>query len=342
MRWRESPPYFCMFTETCAVLANTIPVSHPTHPYTIPQPVEPIPPFHPMVTWPYNPNPAPTPLQYTDVYLDDFMVVAQAPHHTHTMNTLLHHLDSIFQDPPASTRCAIVSQSKLIKGDSTFSTQKRLLGWGVDTSRMEVSLPEHRSERQAALIQSFLAKKYTSKGQWQKLLGEQVLAIHSSKYLFSILQAQLANTNTLHLCITPLTWLTLQDWHQLVCELHERPVPISMLVPHAPHYWAATDAPSASLGSFWLPSNLVADDQQCVWRHPLPAHIAARLLSAQNPTGDITINTLELAAVYVSLATQLHHTPRLPYTPTCSATDNTSAQAWVAKGSPTSALPGHK
>jgi len=101
MGWSESPPYFCAFTETCADLANTVtPLDH-QHPFNIPLPAPDVlsQTFHPAAMWPFQSAPPTCPLQYHDIYLDDFMVLAQQPCHTQAMDALLTHLDSIFRDP---------------------------------------------------------------------------------------------------------------------------------------------------------------------------------------------------------------------------------------------------
>jgi hypothetical protein len=84
----------------------------------------------------------------------------------------------------------IVSNSKVEKGDTTFTTHKRILGWDIDSSSLTLH-PPHRVERLTELLNTFLAKKHTPCPQWQKLLGElrsMTLALHSSVHLLSTLQ----------------------------------------------------------------------------------------------------------------------------------------------------------
>jgi hypothetical protein len=150
MGWQQSPPYFCAFTETCADLANTQVASNPTHPYAYVLDAQHLTPHlarddAPTAAWPHIQQLPPTPLQLVDVYLDDFIVMAQKPNHIAAMNNLLHHIDSVFRDTPGGVRRPLISQSKVAKGDATFSHQKIVLGWSVDTQRMEVSLPDRTS-----------------------------------------------------------------------------------------------------------------------------------------------------------------------------------------------------
>jgi len=150
MGWALSPPYFCAFTETCADLTNTQPQVHPNHPHhhaATPQIATPMQTtFDPTAIFPYNPTPPTMSLQYTDVYIDDFMLVAQQPTHQPLMHSLLHHLHSIFADTNDSPRRLIVSQSKVTKDDATLSIHKRLLGWDIDTHHLTIHLPPHRAE----------------------------------------------------------------------------------------------------------------------------------------------------------------------------------------------------
>jgi len=213
MGWYQSPPYFCSFTGTCADLANTISVPSPSHPYPhVLEPTQDLPPPNgPLALQPLPPT---QPLSFTDVYLDDFMVLAQGPCH-HTMDNLLHHIHSVFCDAPSSTQRAIISASKVQKGDATFSTTKRVLGWDLDMHRMQIHLPTHHCERLQELLSKTLQQKFSTRRRWQRLLGElrsMAFAIHSAKYLFSILQSALQRATTRRFHITAILRAALHDW----------------------------------------------------------------------------------------------------------------------------------
>jgi hypothetical protein len=342
MGWSLSPPYFCAFTETCADLCNTVNVANPTHPYSLAtQPQLQLPmhqSFHEDAIFPFNPTPPHPALAHTDVYLDDFMLLAQQPRHLPLLNRLLHHLHLVFRDQVGSPRKAIVSASKVEKGDATFSTQKRILGWDIDTHAMTLHLPLHRQEKITAIVDTTQRAKYISRKKWQRLLGELhsvVPAVHSGKYLFSALHHLLTQSNERRLRITALARDALREWTLVLRQLSHIPVPIADLVPQAPHFLAATDASKLGMGGFWIPTNLISDDTPYCWRHPWDGNIQSRLLSADNPTGDITINDFELAAIVTGHRIQHLHTHHHRYSLTCIATDNTPAQAWVQSGSPT-------
>jgi len=161
------------------------------------------------------------------------------------------------------------------------------------------------------------------------------LALHSSKYLFSVLQTPLQRSTTRRCRLNSFLKQSLRGWIFVLNSLADHPIPIATLVPQAPHYWAATDASSQGLGGFWLPTTLVPDGQPVAWRLALPPDLKARLVSSQHHMGDITINDLELAAVILGHSVQMSSVPPHPLLHTCIATDNTTAQAWLHNGSPT-------
>jgi hypothetical protein len=169
-------------------------------------------------------------------------------------------------------------------------------------------------------------------------LRSMVLALHSSKHLFSILQHLPSSTAARRLYLTKLTHYTLRQWAALAINLHRHPVPLASVVPHAPHYFAAVDASAHGMGGFWLPTTLTADSQPCVWRAPFPDSITNALVSTHKPAGTVTNSDLELAAAVLGHAILLSQVPPLPYLSTCMATDNTPTHAWISHGSTTSIL----
>jgi hypothetical protein len=130
-------------------------------------------------------------LAHVDVYIDDFIALAQRATAQQTARSLFHALDTIFADTDDTARRPVVSTSKLDKGDAAWSHTKRILGWDIDAEHMTLLLPTHRHERLHHLLSHFLLLKCTSRRQWQRLLGElrsMAPALHSTKYLFSVLQ----------------------------------------------------------------------------------------------------------------------------------------------------------
>jgi hypothetical protein len=108
MGWGLSPPYFCAFTETGADLANSLTHAQlPTHPLETAAQITAFPTDHefsPTAILPTQASPPSQPLSYIDVYIDDFIAAAQWPTAQHTGRALFHAIDSIFHNPPDSTR----------------------------------------------------------------------------------------------------------------------------------------------------------------------------------------------------------------------------------------------
>lgn len=173
MGWAQSPPFFCAYTETIADLTNSHPATSmhlrlhetQTHHLDLPHQLH----FHPTAITLGSPT-AP-PISYTDVYINDFMVSTQRPHHMPTLNTLLHSIESVFHDPTPTNRRTIISTSILHKGDASFSTGKNILGWTINTHPMTLHLPEHRCHKVTQSISNILAKLRCSRKRWQELIG---------------------------------------------------------------------------------------------------------------------------------------------------------------------------
>lgn len=96
MGWHHSPWYFCASTETVAALANDptkSPLPHQLLKQTQILPEPPLPGFSPSAT--VLGLLIPPPFAYTDIYLNDLIIVAQPPMHLPAMNGLLHAFGSI-------------------------------------------------------------------------------------------------------------------------------------------------------------------------------------------------------------------------------------------------------
>jgi hypothetical protein len=177
MGWKNSPPIFSSATETAADLANhalatnTSPV--PAHPLdTEADTIDPTiaidgpPTFH-RQQGPIDTNPIRDPslpiaqeyAAYVDVFVDDFIAICQGPkaQQQRVRRTLMHAVDKIFrplseQDP--TTRTEPISMKKLRQGDCSWSTQKLVLGWIINTVALTITLPQHRIERLSEILTS--------------------------------------------------------------------------------------------------------------------------------------------------------------------------------------------
>ena len=355
MGWTHSPPYFCAFTETAADLANSAlrnPTMHPwagaynplevtsQETFSLPSELD----FHPDIVHPPTVDHKSPPIGAADIYIDDFLAIAQTPTQTQVLRTLLNAIGRVFRqdghpdDRP--DRKQTISTSKLLKGDGCWSTKKVILGWELDTYRGTLRLPDHKAARLRELLQTFGTLRRTSKRKWLQLLGElryMSTAIKGASYLFSILQSTLTQQpGSKRLRLSPLVHRSLQDWQALAQQLTECPVPIASLVPRAPHYVGAVDASGTGIGGFWLPSNFGSPHARpIVFRHAFDDDTRSQLVSAKNRQGQLTNSDFELAALVLGSSIMARHTP-LNHDALWCASDNTPAVAWCAKGSPTS------
>ena len=352
MGWTDSPPYFCAFTETIvdvcndAIHANQFPPTvHPMeqladqHPAAPPTPAAGAHNPRPL----YRPSATPSqPLAQMDVYVDDVIGMAQSTDlATKTRRLAMHTIDKVFRPNDANDgigRSEPISQSKLNKGDGTWSTKKTILGWDFDTIAQNVTLPQHRATRLHDILHATLQRQQVSKKQWQRLLGElrsMVLANRGGEGLFSQLQDVLVRYPTARrFRLNQELRQCLQDWQHLAHSLAARPTAFRELVPLAPSYVGASDASKAGMGGVWLPTSLAptADVAPMLWRQAFPPDIQARIVSSQNRHGTITNSDLELGGVIAHLDALAQAQP-VAHQGVYYGCDNTPTVAWHQRGS---------
>jgi hypothetical protein len=340
MGWSHSPPYFCAFTESVADVANSQPTTtlttHPLYHATQTPPQLQMDIFHPdAIVLGSNHQP---PLAYHDVYIDDFITLVQRPLHQPAMTALLNSIDAVFDTTQCPPRRPLISESKLNKDDASFSTVKWILGWDIDTHRMQLSLPTHRWDALETMLTTYLRKKRVSHYRWSQSLGNlrsSSPAIYGANHVFSILQH--AATSAAHMrrfSISPLVRAVLRDWLLLQHSIHDTPAPLHSLVPRTLTLVATTDASQQGMGGAWSPVT-ASTPRNFLWRSPFPSWIQRSIITQHNPNGTLSINDLELTALLVR-ATLAAQSSNVPYRHLLIGTDNTAACAWVNKGSTTS------
>ena len=315
MGWVESPPAFCAVTETAADLANRrmhqqyspphrLDLDADTPPEADDGPkydddqhlVPPLP--EPSAT---TRQPLPDPLNYIDVYVDDFTCLCQGNRRRRTVvrRILLHVIDEILSplDPArAHIHKEASSVKKLRKGDAYWATRKIFLGWLIDTLRQTIELPAHRYERLKEIFDSLRHKKRTSIKVWQQVLGElrsMALAIPGGRGLFSTLQAGLTYSDKFRVRINRHVRAHLTDMEHLAHSLGKRPTRLAEIVPDDPVAIGACDASGKGMGGVWFSLDL----PPLLWRATFPPGPPPPLVSSDNPHGDITNSDLELVGV---------------------------------------------
>ena len=164
MGWVESPPFFTVLTETVCDIANRR-IRDPSYvsaPHRLESAAATLPALHAAPTarsraW-HGPEPIQPrrPVAEVDIYVDDFLLLAQTrAQQQRVLRTSLAAIDDVFRplepgDPPCRKEPSSVE--KLLQGDACWSTQKRMLGWDLDTVAMTLNLPPHRLERMQEVL----------------------------------------------------------------------------------------------------------------------------------------------------------------------------------------------
>mmetsp|Transcript_21332 Transcript_21332/g.32959 ORF Transcript_21332/g.32959 Transcript_21332/m.32959 type:complete len:780 (+) Transcript_21332:5035-7374(+) len=248
------------------------------------------------------------PVSYVDVFVDDFVALAQQSGNSRRVRrTLLHAIDDVLRpidklDSPQ--RREPVSLKKLKQGDCSWGTIKNVLGWIVDTVAMTVHLPLHRAERLAEILASIpITQKRTSVKKWHKVLGElrsMSLALPGARHLFSHMQHALSTKIKTRVNLNRGVHDALQDFRWLLRDLQRRPTRIAELVPLLASAEGHHDASGKGAGGVWFPAKHLVPrkgykNAPVLWRLKWPKYIIDKLVTSKNPDGTISNSDLELA-----------------------------------------------
>ena len=337
MGWVESPPYFCAASETVADVANQRMTrsyapphrlesiaSTPTPAQSVLPPGKPFPsPFNEPVALPsgtpespakvqpvsslpapsthVTTAPLPSALSYIDVYMDDYIALAQGNRRRRRMirRILMHAVEEVFSVPGPTEgpqHKDPLSVKKMKQGDASWETIKIVLGWLVDTVKQTIQLPPHRVTRLQAIFDELRDARRVSIRRWRQVLGElrsMLLAIPGGRGLFSILQTGFRFADKHRVRLDSHMHAQLDDFESLVCDLASRPTRLAEIISDALGAIGSVDASGKGMGGVWF----TVDGDPLVWREKFPDDIVNRLVSSSNPTGDLTNSDFELTGV---------------------------------------------
>jgi hypothetical protein len=357
MGWVESLPLFCAATETIADLANSnIRSGVQAGPHrlrevanTPPDPNEApiLPPANTHILSAlevpsHSLGPRKRPVKYVDVYVDDFIGLAQGgpKARDHIRDNLFASIDQVFRpalSDEGKHRQEPSSTKKLGKGDGHWATQKKILGWFLDTVQGTIQLPQRRIDRLLTILQELpRTKRRIAVTKWQKILGElrsMVLAVPGLRGLFSLLQEALRHQEKARIKLSQELHDFLDDIRWVVNDLGSRPTRFLELIPTPLATIGASDACGVGMGGvFFVPT----EDGYIsyLWRQKFPDFITEAMVSWQNPSGNITNSDLELAATIAQHDVITQHIDIRERT-VHTLTDNTPTAAWQTKGSTT-------
>ncbi len=116
------------------------------------------------------------PLREVDVFVDNFIGVAQGIKRQlcNLRRNLLHAIDQVLDSPRKgkTKRNEAASIKKLLQGDSSWATRKLILGWIIDTLHQTLELPPHRKLALAEIFTSLAATSRVTAKKWQSILGK--------------------------------------------------------------------------------------------------------------------------------------------------------------------------
>lgn len=357
MGWKESPPSFCSATETVADVANDVikhqwPTTSKSHRLDalaetpIGNPIASVgPPALPSKTATHVTRP----VHQWDIYVDDFLGLAQGKPATRlrVKRALFQSLDKVFRplspdDNPM--RQEPVSVKKLKKGDATWATTKRMLGWNIDSVKGTIALTPRRRERLLAILNTITPNQCTVPTKlWHKVLGElrsMAIALPGARGLFSLLQEAFRHEdlNTSTLTLTPQVHAMMADLRHLAVNLTERPTRIAELVPSQPTVIGACDASGLGMGGVFFAPDSQGRIIPHLWRQRFSPEISAALVTYDNPTGTVNNSDLELCGNIC------HHdvvaqTVDIREKTIGTLSDNVASVFWLRKGSTTTTKP---
>ena len=286
-------------------------------------------------------------LGYIDVFVDDFIGLAQGKKHRNRVrNTLMSAIDEVFRPLSPSdkpSRREPVSIKKLLKGDCSWSTMKLVLGWIINTVDQTISLPQHRVERLAEILSSIpRSQKRISIRKWHKILGElrsMSLALPGSRHLFSHMQHALLQKQGGRLSLKRGVHAAISDFKWILRDIESRPTRIAELIPLLASAVGHHDASGAGSGGGWFPSEHLPPRAghkhgPFIWRLKWPDFIVNQLITDKNPLGTISISDLELAGGLLHLDA-LAQAYDIRERTVLSKTDNLATLFWQRKGSTT-------
>jgi hypothetical protein len=126
----------------------------------------------------------------------------------------------------------------------------------------------------------------------------------------------------------PLLKQCLQDFHTLIKIMCTRPTFCRELVPNTPDYVGYCDASKLGAGGVWMSGTKFV--RPTVWRLEFPSNIRERVVSVNNPDGDITNSDLEMAGLVAEYLV-LEHLTSLKFAHTAAWCDNTPTVSWANK-----------
>ena len=256
------------------------------------------------------------------------MAMQQGPPSRHPQRLLL---------PPISGHSGVdpVSLKKLKAGEGLWEVRKDILGWMMDGATRCIELAE---KKQAAILLELKRLLRIKNGvrfkDLERLVGKlrhAAIGIPEGRSLMGPINIFLAiKPKRIFWDRCPAVRRALQDWATLIREAAAEPTHVKELVPGPASYKGTLDAAGAwGAGGVWVPGT--KDLAPIVWRVQWPKEVLDRLVTEDNPDGDITNSDLEMAAEVLGfIVLEANVSLRWEHVGVCS--DNSATVAWQGRG----------
>ena len=307
MGWIESPPYFCVASETARDVAADyaeLPLGsmqdHPFLSFTTTDDA--------YTNLPRRRSAHDAPLRYMlEVYMDDFIDLAIPSCQSdldHLASSTMNGIHDVF--PPAETAdIDPISNKKLTKRDGAWANVKEILGMTFDGMSKTIWLPESKRDALIETLRTWIRKATKRKGiafeEFRTTLSKlqhAFLTVPAGRGLLSAFYAILAKQpRTVFLHTNTNLRNAVADCRTFLRETASSPTKCKNLVTGWPDYIGITDASGHGLGGVIIGENCAAPPT--VFRLQWPQDISDSIVSDVNPGGTITNSDLEMAGLLV-------------------------------------------
>jgi hypothetical protein len=258
----------------------------------------------------------------TDDYIDD---IIQAGIATEDIILKMHHaiplvLESVIRQihpDDASKRDPIISARKHA-AEGHLEEQKTVLGWLVDSRRLQLYLPEPKAKDWLFDIDECISNSRCSKEKLESIIGRLNhvgTIIHLSRYFLSRLRYRLQKNNKkwkkASIYLKPWEIEDLKLWKFFLTHLSTKGVSFNNVCFTKPSHITYSDACEWGLGGYTMNGT--------AWRFEIPEHLRLRA----------SINLLEFMAAIITIKMSLLHDPKSPFPRFLSFTDSSSALGWL-------------
>ena len=215
------------------------------------------------------------PLEYVEIFVDDFISLAQDPQLQRVRQTLLHTVDHVFRplgDSDSPFRREPVSFKKLRKGDCSWDMIKLVLGWIVDTTNLTIHFPPHRITRLWEILNSIpKTQRRTSMKKLHTVLGElrsMAIALPGARNMSGRLQNTISPSIKTRVVLSKGVHQAFDDFRWITEDIATSPTRLAELIPLAPSAEGHHDASGKGAGGVWFPDDAI--NPRTGWSHDIP------------------------------------------------------------------------